>query len=124
MNDLVDRLADIIIQTPIQSQAFIESNFKFERLQVTSDGREVPGNLHREIDNVTGEHSAKMYLAKPGKINGKTSHRFGWTGWNTSRKSIPKCTDCGSPSISLVVVTPTNTCPTGSLDGQHYVFPV
>jgi hypothetical protein len=48
-------------------------------------------------------------LAKSAENN---SQRFGGTGWNTSRKVIPKCTECGSPSMSLVVMVPTNNSPT------------
>ena len=48
----------------MQSQAFIESNFQFEELQVRSDGRKITDNLRREIDNLTGERTARRYLAK------------------------------------------------------------
>ena len=55
MNDLVGRLADAAFHRASQLQNVIDSNFPFEKIQVKHKGKEVTGNLCREIDNLTGE---------------------------------------------------------------------
>ena len=90
MNDLVDRLADIALRRAMRSQAFIESKFSFEKLRIKYDGRKITRNLRREIDNLTGERTARRYFAKTGKVSREDSPKIWWDGMEHLMKSYPK----------------------------------
>ena len=62
MNDLVNKLTDVVFHRTIQLQNFIDGKFPFEKLQVKHKGEKITGNLCRETNNLTGERSAKRYF--------------------------------------------------------------
>ena len=54
MNDLVDKLVDIVFHRAIELLNFIDGEFPFEKILVKYKGNKMTGNLCREIDNLTG----------------------------------------------------------------------
>ena len=87
MNDLVDRLADVTFYRVIQLQNFIDRNFTFEKLGVKHNEKKITGNLHREMDNLTGEQTALKYFAESGRISRENSKTFWWDGMEHLMKS-------------------------------------
>jgi predicted RNA-binding Zn-ribbon protein involved in translation (DUF1610 family) len=90
MNDLVDKLADFAFHRAIRLQNFIDSDFPFEKLRLKHKGKKITGNLCREIDNLTGERTAKKYFAKTGRISRENFHAVWWDGMEHLMKSYPK----------------------------------
>ena len=69
MNDLVDKLADVVFHRATQLRYFIASDFSFEKIQIKHNGKKLTGNICREIDNLIGERIAIIYFAKSGRIS-------------------------------------------------------
>ena len=68
MIHMVYRVKDVAYHRFIQLQNFIDSDFPSEKLRLRHNGKEVTGNLCREMDNLAGEQTALKYFAESGRI--------------------------------------------------------
>ena len=89
LNDGYDRLAKTALIYAASSGSFIDPNFPFEQLRISTNKR-VTGSIRAAIDRHWGHSTAKRFFNDTSIISTANFDLVWWDGVETATKSFPK----------------------------------
>jgi predicted RNA-binding Zn-ribbon protein involved in translation (DUF1610 family) len=90
INVIVDRLAGLGLIAEIANDEYISSNFPFEQIRVTTDGKKVTGSLKKAFNRAWSYKTAKVFFHEKHIVNKYDFDLIWWEGVEAEMSAFPQ----------------------------------
>jgi len=90
INVIVDRLAGLGLIAAIANDEYISSDFPFEQIRVTTDGKKVTGSLKKAFNRVWSYKTAKVFFHEKHIVNKYDFDLIWWDGVEAEMSAFPQ----------------------------------